>query len=71
MTGLLLTAVGLTDPQKDQDVPEPTAQRPEQNGDNGSVEDKPDPGSRVQTAETFTPSEEISEDLSVSYPVDI
>ena len=29
------------------------------------------PETKTLTPETFTPSEEISEDLSVSYPVDI
>jgi hypothetical protein len=29
------------------------------------------PPGNVKTAETFTPSEEVSEDLSVSFPVDI
>lgn len=39
-------------------------------------EDKPEaaaatPATNVQTPNSFTPSEEISEDLSVSFPVDI
>lgn len=29
------------------------------------------PPGNVKTAETFTPSEEVSEDLSVSFPIDI
>jgi len=32
---------------------------------------EPDPDGTPQTTETFTPSEQISEDLSVSFPADI
>lgn len=41
----------------------------EQSEQKETIEQAP-PGN-VKTAETFTPSEEVSEDLSVSFPVDI
>ena len=53
-----------------QDKKKPTA------GENVNEQKAPEPAkSEVtktpQTSDTFTPSEEISEDLSVSFPVDI
>jgi hypothetical protein len=36
-----------------------------------STEKRPQPTTTDRSTDTFVPSEEISEDLSVSYPVDI
>ncbi len=44
-------------------------QQAKQSEEKETIEQAP-PGN-VKTAETFTPSEEVSEDLSVSFPVDI
>ena len=54
-----------TDQQHDR--PAATAATGEQQPATAAVTPEP----KVQTPESFTPSEEISEDLSVAFPVDI
>ncbi len=54
---------------EEQDKQNQKEKQTEQSEKKETIEQAP-PGN-VKTAETFTPSEEVSEDLSVSFPVDI
>ncbi len=52
---------------------QPPAQTDPQNGDKapGSANEKPEHSQRPLSTDTFKPSEEISEDFPVPFPVDI
>lgn len=59
--GLLITLFGLVG----------IAAAQESSDDSTAEQPAPAPKTTATTKDTFTPSEEVSEDLSVSFPVDI
>ena len=63
LTGSITAVMGQSGDEKD------TQQQSERREQNDSAEPATNPAADV--SDTFTPSEEISEDLSVSFPVDI
>ncbi len=68
--GLFALALsGYADPQKNTGDPSLEEQEPAEKTIQSETEIEKSAG--VKTPDTFTPSEDISEDRSVSYPVDI
>ncbi|HUO83385.1 MAG TPA: hypothetical protein VM616_11080 [Gammaproteobacteria bacterium] len=65
LCGLALAAPSVAQEGAEEPVPESAESAPE-----GAAEEQPDTGTR-QSPDRFTPSEEISLDLPVSFPVDI
>jgi hypothetical protein len=69
---LALSPLSLGVAQETQEtLPPPAEDRPEQNGESATQGERQAPPARDDSPYDYQASEEISEDLSVSFPVDI